>query len=150
MRYLFVIAAVVSTGCAAPAYGPDKIARINQAVSSGQCTEAYSLVNESDASVKFFNLAYVAGNCERNMDKAVNYLNYGARIGNQESISELLRLGRPVPVADINNNRDAQREAQAASGLMLLQAAQPKPAQQTRQQSCVTRFNNGVAYTDCN
>lgn len=150
MKAAIFVLVVALSGCAAPAYGPDKIARMNQAVSSGQCAEAYALVNESNAGVKFFNLAYVAGNCERNMDKAINYLNYGARIGNQESINELLRLGRPVPVADIKHSSDAQRDAQAASGLMLLQAAQPKPAQQTRQQSCVTRFNQGVAYTDCN
>jgi ABC-type microcin C transport system permease subunit YejE len=51
-------------------------------------------------------------------------------------------------------HRQAANDAQAAIGLQLLQAAQPRPAPPVQMPSlgtqCQTRWVNGVAYTNCN
>lgn len=145
---LLVVPALFMAGCSS--FGSEQVGQLNTLIEQGRCAEAEAIAGDTSDPVRFSNLGVVAHNCEKNPVKARGYYEYGARLGDKAAISNLLRNNWPVPSADIKYSHDAQREAQATSGLMLLQAAQPKPAQMNRPQSCVTRFNNGVAYTDCN
>jgi hypothetical protein len=150
MKTAIFVLSLALTGCSS--FGPEKVDQLNSLISQGRCTEAEALAGNTNDPVRFSNMGVVAHNCERNAVKARGYYEYGARLGEQSAINNLLRNNWPVPSPDVraaNDASSASRSAEQANALLLLQAAQPKPPQ-NKQQSCTTRFYNGVAYTDCN
>jgi hypothetical protein len=153
MKLLLVIASVALAGCSS--FGPEKLAALDRAIREGRCGDAAAIANQTDDKVKFNNIGVVAENCERNQVKARGYYEYGARLGEQNAINNLLRLGVPVPIADIKAQNDAANAASAAAmsnALMMIQAAQPKldPMPKSPNINCQSRSVGGTVYTNCN
>jgi hypothetical protein len=153
MRKVALIVTVALSGCATV-----NVQELNSLINQGRCAEAYQMAGATSDPIRYNNMGVVAHNCERNPATARRYFEYGARLGEQMAVNNLLRNGWPVPSPDIraaNDARDATREAGVANAIQILQMAQPKPqpiqpfTPMNRQLSCVTKFRNGNAYTDC-
>jgi len=125
---IVAVSLLALSGCATrSSFTESQLREMNAAVASGQCPLAYTIAGQTTNAVQYFNYAFIAGECEHNRDKAINYLNYGARLGEQNSINGLLKMGQPVPAPDLVRQQSSGAN-DAALGIMLLQAAQPRPA----------------------
>ena len=148
MRKLLFLSLAALCGCSS--FGPDKLAQLDSLIAQRRCAEAEALAGSISDPLRYNNLGVVYHNCERNPAKARAYYEWGARLGNQAAVNNLLRNGWPVPAPDVQQSNSSSAQAEAASGLMLLQMGQAKPATPLiRGTSCVTKFRNGNAYTDC-
>ena len=72
------------------------------------------------------NLGVIYENCYRNTETAVSYYTLAARMGDNSAMTSLARLGRPVPQADIAQQRRAASEAEMRMGLQLMQMGRPQ------------------------
>lgn len=146
MKKLALLVSVFLFGCST--YGPEKIAELKQLVDSGDCAGAARVANTISGSTKFDVLGVLAEVCESDRAKAINYYRYAASLGDQHAVGNLLRLGEAVP----DKRASASNNADIASGILLLQAAQPKltPMQTPININCQSRSAFGAVYTNCN
>ena len=145
MRAAFVLIGAVLAGCAS--YSAEEI---NAAISRGDCAGVESKMQaraQGGDATAMNNLGVVAENCRRDTKSAIGYYSLSARMGNDTARMNLTRLGQPVPAPDLVRQSSS---GNPALGLMLLQAAQPKPLPAPATPlNCTTRVVGGVARTTC-
>lgn len=145
MRAALVLIGAVLAGCAS--YSAEEI---NAAISRGDCTGAESkmqpLAQGGDARA-MNNLGVIAENCRRDTPSAIGYYSLAARMGDDTARINLTRLGQSVPAPDLVRQSSSGNQA---LGLMLLEAARPKPSPtRAAPVNCTTRIVGGVAQTTC-
>lgn len=121
---------VVVSGCASRnSYTQDEVNSMNYLIRNGSCSGAYEVARSKNDPAMYFNMGLIAYECEKERERGINYFKHGARLGEQNAINVLLKLGLQVPAPDLVQQRSSSSSASdAAIGLMLLQAAQPRPA----------------------
>ena len=105
----YLLYALLATSFVACANGrPGSFNDFDVLVASGKCYEAEKLANENshDPGIRFYNLAVVAGRCENNLQKFVDYARLSARYGNVYAGQLLVKAGEPVPSADLRPQQD--------------------------------------------
>jgi len=91
---------------------------------AGHCDPAVAYADQhiSDSGLRYYEHAYVDSHCLRNRAEMFGYLNLSARYGNMGAQKVLMKLGKPVPAADLRIAEEQASEARAATLLMLLGA----------------------------
>lgn len=141
MQKVWVFIAFALTACSS--FDSQKVADLGALIQQNRCAEAAQLAASTNDPVRYNNLGVVAHNCERNIAKARNYYEYGARLGEKMAITNLLNNGWSVPAPDIKASNDAASSAATNNALILLRAAQPQPGR-TPIVCDTDKFGNGV------
>lgn len=136
-------AALTLTGCAGQ-QGMDAINRGDLNSAERHFTAAAQAGNKAAIN----NLGVVH---ERRGDRAQAVAHYtlAARWGDLTAQQNLVRLGEPVPLADLAAQRASQNAADTANTLMLMRALAPPPVIRPTV-NCVSRRMGNQVYTDCN
>jgi hypothetical protein len=96
---LGAISAASLVACGPPSY----MVRVKSLIGSGQCSAAESEVSqyESDPGSRATMLAGIADECYRDRKATIRYLNLAARYGHPVAQEALVKMGEPVPSADL-------------------------------------------------
>lgn len=96
---IFLLVALLLTGCASTTW----IDSFNSSLRQGRCSDAMNVVES--ANIPAIDLMVAKGavynQCYRDTDKAAAYFSLAARYGNPAAIDELIKMGKPIPAADL-------------------------------------------------